>query len=116
MPLALVVDDDPDIRDTFADVLGSLPMEVRTASNADEAMGRLQGVDLLVTDYRMPGMDGLALAAQASRSHAGMQVIVVTAYPDHDLDERAKAKGFTLLHKPIDLAALIGAARTALAR
>lgn len=109
----LVVDDEPDILQSFADLLEvALPETVvTTARSGTEAVAALRAgsFDLVVTDYRMPGMNGLDLLAEADRIAPGIPAIVITAFPDLDVVLKAvnerRARAF--LMKPIEPAKLI---------
>lgn len=59
------------------------------------------GADLLLTDWKMPTMDGLDLVASVRRWLPGLPVVFVTAYADSDLRRRAVQRGiFSILAKP----------------
>jgi CheY-like chemotaxis protein len=78
---------------------------VRTALNGKAAVKILKEVeiDLLVTDLRMPEMDGFELLAYISHSHPFMPAIVMTAFATTEIEERVNESGiFKLLEKPID--------------
>jgi CheY-like chemotaxis protein len=80
----LIVDDEKPFLLSLADGLGAYAkdFEVVTASNGKEAVKVLNssGVDLVVTDLRMPKMDGFELLAHMSGTYPGIPVIVMTAY------------------------------------
>lgn len=85
----LVVDDDHDILDLVRSVLAD-KHTVLIADSGPEALQLLASnhVDLLVTDVRMPGMNGFALITEAKKSRPDLNVIVMSAYID-DTDEIA---------------------------
>ncbi|MFO1532476.1 MAG: response regulator [Thermoplasmatota archaeon] len=119
VPRILVVDDDADILSSMCDVLtfaidGAL---VQGASSGRSAMALLREnpPDALVTDYRMPGMDGLQLAEAATASDPGLPVIMVTAFNDREVEARAEEIGVrTVLHKPFALERLVAAVQSEL--
>jgi DNA-binding NtrC family response regulator len=78
----LVVDDEKMVRSPLARNLASAGYEVREASSADEALQLLStaGVDLVITDIRMPGTDGIELLRRAKATSPDLEVIVMTAY------------------------------------
>jgi len=78
----LIVDDDNDARTGLADVLRGRGFRVETARDGFKALRKLEDFapDLLVTDLRMPGMDGLALARRAREIDPDSVAIVMTAY------------------------------------
>ena len=79
-PRVLVVDDEESVRDLVAKTLAK-DCEVETVADGPAAVHRLQATiyDLLITDLRMPGMDGLSVI-RALRAYSGLPVIVLTAY------------------------------------
>jgi len=104
-PGILVVDDDAGIRENIADLLSSENYEVVSAANADEAMRVLesQPIDLLLTDFQMPGRNGVELIEAARRANHRVPAILMTAYlyVFEQMDERRR-EGVTLLRKPFD--------------
>ena len=80
----LVVDDDPDILIFVSEVLTHSGFEVHTAGNGPHAVERVaQGAfDAVVSDIRMPGMDGLELLRTVRRHRPDLPVILMTATPD----------------------------------
>src|SRR5438128_7305229 len=80
----LVVDDDEGVRENLAELCGLVVYSVLTAANATEAMEamRKHAVDLLLTDYRMPGPNGVELIESARRAKPGLRAILMTAFGD----------------------------------
>ncbi len=80
--------------------------KILTAQNGVEALAMLQltPVDLLVTDLKMPVMDGFELLSNVSRDHTGMPVIVMTALGAPEVQEKLGA--IRCIEKPMDLATL----------
>jgi DNA-binding NtrC family response regulator len=104
----LVVDDDPSIRETFEIRLGKKGYEVRTAESGEDALNRLDAFDpeVVITDVRMPGMDGLELMERV-RDGSPADVIVITAHESMDSAVRAmKAGAYDYLVKPLDLSTI----------
>lgn len=104
----LVVDDDAPIRRTFDEHLSEAGYEVRTAADAEEALGILEEFDpaLVVTDIRMPGMSGLDLLRRV-RAASDADVAVITAYEEmKSAVEAMQAGAYDYLVKPLDLAAI----------
>jgi PAS domain S-box-containing protein len=93
----LVVDDDELMRMTLDAVLRRDGFEVRSCPGAQAALSMLAAapdeVELLVTDHNMPGMTGLALAAEVRRLHPGLPVILTSGYLSEDLHRGAVALG-----------------------
>src|SRR5437879_12397174 len=80
----LVVDDDDWVRVSLAELFELVGYSVLTAANATEAMEALRSheVDLLLTDFRMPGPNGVELIESARRSKPGLRAILMTAFGD----------------------------------
>ncbi|MDT0635244.1 sigma 54-interacting transcriptional regulator [Spectribacter hydrogenooxidans] len=118
----LLVDDDPGLRRLLSLRLESDGHEVVTAESAREALSRLTGfaADLVITDLRMAGMDGMALLGEIGRERPGLPVIVLTAHGTIPEAVTATQQGaLDFLTKPVDRAALseriqhaLGAGRT----
>jgi len=102
----LVVDDDPTIRSSFTEVLADEETEVRTAASAEEALAAIdaQRPDLVLSDVRMPGLDGIELLRLLKERVPGTDVIIMTAYDDMPTAVAAMREGaFDFLPKPLDL-------------
>jgi two-component system nitrogen regulation response regulator GlnG len=69
----LVVDDEVQVARSIDRVLVRHGYQVRTAHSAAEALGKLDGVDVLLTDLRMPGIDGLELVAAVKERHPAIR-------------------------------------------
>jgi two-component system response regulator AauR len=104
-PRVLVVEDERHVRSMLCDLLAVWGIDADQAPSAVEGLARLQGdpYDVLLTDVRMPGMDGLELVARARERDAALGVIVLTGSPG-DFASARERLGFTLLRKPLDLA------------
>jgi CheY-like chemotaxis protein len=106
----LVVDDEPDILDALRDTLED-HHAVTTASTGWGALEimRVDPIDLLITDQRMPHMTGLQLIMRARIDHPDLLAVVLTAYT-HPLDlAQALNQGnvYRILTKPWDRAELL---------
>ena len=104
----LIVEDEPDFRRLFELHLGSwnLPIELHSVPSGFDALVRIgaERPDLLITDLRMPGIDGFEMirAMQASEAISDLEVIVVTALTQHTINERGGLPDrITVLHKPL---------------
>ncbi len=75
-PRALVVDDEPDIRELLSITLGRMDIEVETAADVASARRRLEGAryDLVLTDMRLPDGDGLDLLEWIQDHRPGVPV------------------------------------------
>jgi DNA-binding NtrC family response regulator len=104
----LVVDDDASIRETFELQLGRRGYEVETVESGEKALNLLQefGPSLVITDLRMPGMDGLELLRRV-REGSEADVVVITAHESMESAVAAmKAGAYDYLVKPLDLDAI----------
>jgi two-component system nitrogen regulation response regulator GlnG len=111
-----VVDDDESLRWVLEKALRQAGMETRSFDRAEhllEAFGH-DRPDVLITDVRMPGMDGIALLNRVSRSCPDLPIIVITAHSDLDHAVAAYQGGaFEYLPKPFDLDEVIELVRKA---
>ena len=108
-PRALVVDDEPDIRELLAITLGRMNIDVETAGDYASAIKRLgsEVYDLVLTDMRLPDGDGLDLVEWIQAHRPGVPVAVITAHGNVEAAVRAlKLGAFDFLSKPLDLGAL----------
>ncbi len=82
----MIVDDDRAIRWVLERALAQPDLEVECVERADRVLPRLleEPPDVLVTDIRMPGIDGLDLMARVREAHPDLPVIVMTAHSDLD--------------------------------
>ncbi|WP_319523610.1 response regulator [Breoghania sp.] len=91
----LLVDDDEWIRDSmgaFFDSEGCFFKAVESAEAGIDALREKQ-YDIIIADYRLPGMDGLAFFDRIRRSHTASLKILITAHGDRTLAERSAAAG-----------------------
>jgi two-component system nitrogen regulation response regulator GlnG len=113
-----VIDDDRSIRWVLDKALRQAGMDVRLFDSADGVLGALQnGVpDALITDVRMPGIDGLQLLDRIHESHPALPVIIITAHSDLESAVSAYQGGaFEYLPKPFDIDEAVELARRAIA-
>ena len=108
----LIVDDEELFRRTVVDGVESSSSELRvlTATNGEEALTILAArrVDIVVTDLKMPVMDGFELLAQMSRHHPAIPAIVMTAFGTADIERRILDDGHhAYLDKPLSLDTLL---------
>jgi two-component system response regulator PilR (NtrC family) len=114
---ALIVDDEPDIRELLEITLGRMKLDTRSARNVKEAREWLarEPFDLCLTDMRLPDGTGLDLVQHIQQRHAQVPVAMITAYGSLDTAINAlKAGAFDFLTKPVDLGRLRELVGTAL--
>jgi CheY-like chemotaxis protein len=100
----LVIDDDPVVRLSFDRVLTPKGYAVITAKSGEDALERLarEDYDLVYTDIRMPGIDGIEVARRIKAEHPWLPVLIITGYGNEANEAAATAAGVTtFLHKPL---------------
>ena len=113
----LVVDDDPVVGKSFDRVLSGRGYAVVTAKDGPEALRKMadEAYDVVYTDIRMPGMDGIEVAAEIKKNQPWLPVVIVSGYATPENEARAKAAGaIAVLHKPLSPAMIKESARIAL--
>lgn len=82
-PSILVVDDELLIRDLLYDFFNDQGWEIAVADNGKKALDLLRDrkFDVVLTDLRMPSMDGLALTSQVQQDFPDIPVVIMTGYP-----------------------------------
>ena len=111
-----VIDDDKSIRWVVEKALQKADIITRSFSSGKELVTALQSdlPDALITDIRMPGMDGLELLDKVQRSHPNLPVIVMTAHSDLESAVSAFHGGaFEYLPKPFDIKEVVSLAQRA---
>ena len=101
-----VIDDDSSIRWVLDKALGNAGMQVECFESADSALETLNREEpaVIVTDVRMPGMNGMALLDHINSRYPDLPVIVMTAHSDLDSAVSAyKGGAFEYLPKPFDV-------------
>jgi two-component system response regulator AtoC len=103
----LLVDDEPDVRKSLSNFLNKLGHQVVCAVDGLEALQKFhsESFDLVITDVRMPSMDGLELMRQIKKiERSAVDVIIITGHGDMDSAIRALKYGaYDYLQKPINV-------------
>lgn len=112
----LVVDDDQAMRSLLTDAFLAEGYDVVTAGDGDVALSvlfeDLRGADVVVTDQRMPNLSGLELAERLRRTPGWTPVVIVSAFADADLEERARKFGVSrVFPKPFSVPDLLDVVR-----
>ena len=101
----LVVDDDDGVRENLAELFELVGYSILTAGSASEALNKLadNDVDLLLTDYRMPGPNGVELIESARRVKPGLRAILMTAFGDSFTEIESVRRGaIGYVNKPFE--------------
>ncbi|WP_290699797.1 sigma 54-interacting transcriptional regulator [Amphritea sp.] len=116
-PLILIVDDDPGILKVLSLRLSASGFRINTANSGVEALQRIKSElpDLVLSDLRMDGMDGMALFSAIQDDHPALPVVIITAHGSIPDAVEATQKGiFGFLTKPIDKEQLLSTINSAL--
>src|SRR5215467_5824814 len=99
----LVADDEQNLRRVLVAMLRRDGHDVVQAASGAEAIERLADVDVVITDLRMPGADGMEVLRTAARSFPQVPVIMITAYGSvGQAVEAIKAGAFDYIEKPFE--------------
>jgi Response regulator containing CheY-like receiver, AAA-type ATPase, and DNA-binding domains len=115
MQRILIVEDEEKLRRVMELQLQSAGFEVEQAGSAEEGQKLADRADLIITDLKLPGMDGLELLAQVRAHHSTVPVVVVTAYGTVEKAvEAIKSGAAEFLLKPFSLEHLVAVVHKAL--
>jgi len=110
----LVVDDEPNVRITLKQALDPLGYEIVLARDANEAeeLAADPGVELVLLDLKMPGIDGLQVLEYLERERPGLKVIIITAHGTVDSAVSSMKHGaLDVIQKPFSLEQIRGLVR-----
>jgi FixJ family two-component response regulator len=116
-PLIAVVDDDPRVRESLESLIESAGFTARVFARGEDFLqrGHLAETGCLITDVRMPGMDGLDLQRRVRLTRPELPIIFITAHHDDEVERRALSEGAAcFIRKPFDAGELLRATRVAL--
>jgi CheY-like chemotaxis protein len=106
----LIVDDDKRMTRTLADILNLAGYEAVEAASGPQALEltRAQAFDCVLTDVRMPDMDGVEFHHQLRQSQPGLPVVLMTAYASDEIVRKGLEEGVVgVLDKPLDISQLL---------
>ena len=115
----LVVDDDQDSLRAFCELLhydlDNVKTDMATSAAAALALAGQHDYDVIISDIRMPEMDGLAFTRRISDSRPNTPILLVTAHDDHELGIKALSSGaYAYIQKPIEPEYFVALVRRAL--
>lgn len=101
----LVVDDEPDLLEILSTELSDAGYEVTCAQDGREAVERARRdhFDVVLTDFKMPGMDGLATLAAIEALHPAQRAVLMTGFASDKVRGALKKSGRPFLPKPFEL-------------
>jgi DNA-binding NtrC family response regulator len=104
----LIIDDNVDLAENIAEILQIDGHLTEVAGSAEEAFEKVRESvpDVVVTDYRLPGVSGAAFVEQLRRRRAAVLTVVISAYTDDDTIREAHEAGATFMAKPVDIKVL----------
>lgn len=113
-PVVAIVDDDRRLLESMQELLESANYSARCFSSAGSLLDSgLSGVDVLITDIGMPGMDGFELRDRVTKARPDLPVFLITGR--HEIVEQGRAQGISgFFRKPFDSQALLVAVGAAL--
>ncbi len=117
MSTILIVDDDDQLRMSFARLLKEEGYDIRTAPTGEAGIKEIRQAvpDLLIMDVRLPKMDGLAAFGEIRKIDSTLPVIIMTAFGTTDTAiEATKLGAFDYILKPFDIPAMLALIRQAL--
>jgi FixJ family two-component response regulator len=122
IPIIAVVDDDESVRESLAALAESVGYETTLFASAEEFLRAVRHLDSLVDslaclilDVRLPGMSGVELHTQLTRSRRSIPTIFITAHADHEMNTWATKPGvIAVLYKPFQPEVLLQAVKTAI--
>ena len=106
MRRALVVDDQQDIRDILSDILAAMGFEVAVAHSGNEGLNTFlrTSFDLVLTDLKMPGMDGWSLALRIKEESSATPVVLMTGEAKEVVRDKLKGNCIDfIMFKPLRL-------------
>src|SRR5436853_2913825 len=116
-PTILIVDDEPGVRTALAGVLRDEGYTVESVATGEECLDRMTrgGIDLIVLDVWLPGMDGLATLARLRERQVDAQIVLISGHGNIESAVRAiKLGAFDFVEKPLSLEKTVLVVRNAL--
>jgi two-component system, cell cycle sensor histidine kinase and response regulator CckA len=105
-PRVVIAEDEPELRGLFAEALEGAGFKVATAANGEQALALLKshpGVEVLLSDIRMPVMDGYTLAESSLKLRPELKILLLSGFEDQPPANLLLARELRAIHKPIRL-------------
>jgi len=114
----LIVDDNADFLENMRTIFDGAGYQVETAYDAEYALTKISSeYKLIITDFRMPGMDGLSFLKAVKDRYQNIPVILITGYPSQDLISEALRNGvINFFEKPFSALDLLAYSETVIAQ
>ena len=117
-PTVLLAEDEAMLRFVAVETLSDAGFQVFDAVDGTAGLKILQSdirIDLLISDIKMPGLNGYQLAEAGLDLRPGLKVLLMTGYAQEPIPERIKRAGARVIYKPFDFDALSALAQELLA-
>ena len=99
----VIVDDNLELAENIAEILSFDGYASEVFGSAEEALPAVsEGIAIVVTDYRLPGMTGAELVKLIREQHKQLHAVVISAYTDERTMRAAREAGARFLPKPVD--------------
>ena len=118
MAIILVVDNDGDICQIVSEILKEEGHSVDIANNGEAGLEKIRrtAYDLVILDYKLPGIGGIKVLEDALRMRTSLRAVIISAYGNAAVKSRAKElSAYAFIDKPFDTAALASVVKKALA-
>src|SRR5262249_25373081 len=105
----LVVDDNVELAENVAEILSLRGFQTVLATSAEQALPLAldEGVAVVITDFRLPGMNGAELVTRVRRQRSNVRTVVMSAYTDSSTTDAVRAAGaHAFVPKPVDFSLL----------
>jgi two-component system CheB/CheR fusion protein len=104
----LIIDDNVDLAENIAEILQIDGHLTEVAASGEEALQKVRErqPDVVVTDYRLPGISGAVFVERFRRKQAAILAVVISAYTDDDTIREAREAGAAFMAKPVDFKVL----------
>jgi len=105
-PQVLIVDDNVAYAQNIAEILEIRGISTLLFDKAEDALPLAPHVRFVITDYRLPGMNGVELVRRIREEHPHVRAVVISAFADDSVVDDARALGAAFLPKPVDFGVL----------